>query len=236
MAFSVPARNVERVFIHCSASDNPDHDDVSVMQEWHVEGRGWEDVGYHFFVRKDGTLQEGRSLEKIPAAQAGNNTDTIAICLHGLAEERFTKAQFDTLIRLCSEIDVAYDSLVTFHGHCEVSSKTCPVFAYRDVLGLDAHGSLELAPSTSPERSDARRSKDDRGDRRRPVLRLMDRGEPVLRLQGLLSSGGHEIEEDGIFGRRTLKAVRAFQREQELKVDGIVGPRTWAILHEAAAG
>ena len=150
MAFKGPERDVERIFIHCSASDRPEHDDIRVMREWHVEGRGWSDVGYHFFIQKNGTVQEGRPLARIPAAQAGNNTGTIAICLHGLAEERFTKAQYDSLIGLCSEIDAAYDGMATFHGHREVSAKACPVFPYREVLGLDAQGSLALAPTVSP--------------------------------------------------------------------------------------
>ena len=38
------------------------------------------------------------------------------------------------------------------------------------------------------------------------------------------------IEADGIFGPKTLAAVRAFQRLFGLTVDGIVGPRTWNML------
>jgi hypothetical protein len=37
-AFKAPKRPVSRVFIHCSASDNPDHDKVSVIRDWHLGG------------------------------------------------------------------------------------------------------------------------------------------------------------------------------------------------------
>lgn len=73
MPFERPDRFVERLFLHCSASDRPEHDDVGVMREWHL-ARGWDDVGYHLFVTKDGLVQSSRDLEGLPAARAGNNT------------------------------------------------------------------------------------------------------------------------------------------------------------------
>lgn len=141
--FPIATRNVDRVFIHCSASDDPLHDDVAVMDLWHKQ-RGWSGVGYHFFIKKDGTLQEGRPLWKVPAAQAGHNVDTIAICLHGLLESKFTQEQFDTLKDLCRMIDDAYNGEVTFHGHREVARKACPVFDYKNVLQLDSNGNLGI--------------------------------------------------------------------------------------------
>ncbi|EAR20441.1 peptidoglycan recognition protein family protein [Nitrococcus mobilis] len=235
MTFKAPGREVDRIFIHCSASDRPEHDDISVMRDWHVNSRNWSDVGYHFFIKKDGTVQEGRPLERIPAAQAGNNAGTIAICLHGLTAERFTKAQYESLIRLCGEIDTAYGGMVTFHGHREVSTKDCPVFPYREVLGLDAHGSSSLAPTVSPLTSDTADAIPTVPRPTEPLLRLMARGQPVLHLQAMLSRAGHILEEDGIFGQNTLAAVQAFQRSQDLKADGIVGPRTWTALRAVSA-
>ena len=139
MHFLKPNRPVHVVFIHCSASDNPEHDDVSVMRKWHTEQRGWDDVGYHYFIKKDGTLQPGRDLEKTPAAQKGYNTGSIAICLHGLEKEKFTPQQFITLMELCWEIHESYRK-VQFRGHCEVSDKRCPVFDYKNLLALDDKG------------------------------------------------------------------------------------------------
>lgn len=144
MIFEKPFRHVDTVFIHCSASDNPDHDDVSVIREWHL-ARGWHDVGYHYFIKKDGTIQLGRDLEQIPAAQQGYNEGSIAICLHGLEKSKFTEAQFDSLRDLCGQINSAYGGTIRFRGHNEVSAKACPVFDYRDVLDLDDEGYMEGA-------------------------------------------------------------------------------------------
>lgn len=145
--FIKPKRKVDRVFIHCSASDNPKHDDVKVIRKWHMSpdpndrSKPWSDIGYHYYIKKDGSIQRGRSIEKIPAAQAGHNRNTIAICLGGLKKEYFTEEQFRSLRTLCNLIANSLPD-VTFHGHCEVSAKECPVFNYRKVLGLNSFGKI----------------------------------------------------------------------------------------------
>ena len=145
MYYEYPKRFINRVFIHCSASDHDHHDDISVIKNWHMK-RGWSDVGYHYFIKKDGTIQHGRSLNRHPAAQKGHNLNTIAICLHGLKPENFTCAQFAALQDLCKEIQAKHKGKrgLTFHGHCEVSHKLCPVFDYGTVLNLDDKGNLGI--------------------------------------------------------------------------------------------
>ena len=139
--FAKPSREVLRVFLHCSASDNPAHDNVETITAWHL-ARKFDTIGYHYYISKDGVIHQGRSLERVPAAQQGHNTGTIAICLGGLAEENFTEAQFESLAIVCKAIDEAYGGEVTFHGHREVSAKECPVLDYKSVLKLDAKGRL----------------------------------------------------------------------------------------------
>ena len=227
--FTRPDREVDRVFLHCSASDNPEHDRVDVIRKWHVEGNGWDDIGYHYFIRRDGTLETGRPLERTPAAQGGNNSATLAVCLHGLSGARFTKGQYRTLVELAETIDDAYSGMVSFHGHCEVSSKSCPVFPYRSVLGLDEHGAMAFRPTDSPAFADTEAGEED-AQGSLPTLRVTSKDARVRMLQHLLSEAGHPLEEDGLFGQATLAAVRRFQRERGLRPDGIVGPRTWSAL------
>lgn len=144
IVFVKPTRVVNRVFLHCSASDNPLHDDVSVITQWHNE-RGFDGCGYHYFIQRNGEVQVGRDLEKTPAAQQGHNMGTIAICLHGLTLEKFSQAQFDSCKILCDMIDDAYLHNVTFHGHKEVAKKECPVFDYKTVLKLNKQGFIKRA-------------------------------------------------------------------------------------------
>lgn len=145
MIFNKPQRKVNKVYIHCSASDVKAHDNIEAIREWHIQDNKWSDVGYHYFIRKDGTIEEGRGLEIIPSAQKGHNTGSIAICLSGLDIDLFRQKQLESLVNLCKEINKVY-SKITFHGHCEVSNKECPVFDYKNILNLDDEGYILTEP------------------------------------------------------------------------------------------
>ncbi|HEX8628190.1 MAG TPA: peptidoglycan-binding protein [Catenuloplanes sp.] len=67
----------------------------------------------------------------------------------------------------------------------------------------------------------------------RPVLRRGARGAFVQVLQQRLQAHGYFIADDADFGSRTEAAVRAFQREHTLAIDGVVGRATWAVLDAA---
>src|SRR5215218_4689720 len=63
-----------------------------------------------------------------------------------------------------------------------------------------------------------------------PLVRKGDQQHPVKTLQYLLRARGHTVTVDGSFGPKTDAAVRAFQEQKGLAVDGIVGPDTWSAL------
>lgn len=120
-------RKVDAIIIHCSASDAKSADNIATMRKWH-KARGWSDVGYNFFIRKDGTVEEGRHLDKIPAHAKGWNKRAIGICLHGLKEDKFTQHQFDACARLIRELREEHGLKVDIYGHRQVANKSCPVF------------------------------------------------------------------------------------------------------------
>lgn len=130
-------RQINRYILHCSDSDRREDDDISVINEWHV-ARGFAGIGYHFFIKKDGTVQKGRRLE-LPGAHVQNhNSDSIGICLSGRKE--FMGKQFVALIDLIEKLN---DMLVSgnngvlpeINGHCEFDKmKTCPNFNYRQFV------------------------------------------------------------------------------------------------------
>jgi len=63
-----------------------------------------------------------------------------------------------------------------------------------------------------------------------PLVRRGDQQHPVKTLQYLLRGRGRNLTVDGIFGPSTDAAVRAFQQQKGLAVDGIVGANTWSAL------
>jgi hypothetical protein len=60
-------------------------------------------------------------------------------------------------------------------------------------------------------------------------------GPAVLALQKRLSAWDKSVAADGLFGVATLAAVKAFQGEKKLAVDGIAGPVTWKLLDSSPA-
>ncbi|QSJ15573.1 peptidoglycan-binding protein [Nostoc sp. UHCC 0702] len=63
-----------------------------------------------------------------------------------------------------------------------------------------------------------------------PILSFNSSGLTVRVLQRLLVANGYAIRVDGVFGALTESAVKAFQNQHNLTVDGIVGQRTWYYL------
>ena len=63
-----------------------------------------------------------------------------------------------------------------------------------------------------------------------PLLRSGSQGNFVYLLQFILNQYGYNLTVDGIFSSRTLNAVRDFQRNNSLSVDGLVGTNTWRTL------
>lgn len=63
-----------------------------------------------------------------------------------------------------------------------------------------------------------------------PQLERGSQGRSVRQLQEALVEQGWDIDVDGDFGPGTEEAVREFQDQNGLDVDGIVGPNTWAAL------
>ncbi len=124
-------REIDKVVVHCSDTDLPEHDNVKIIRKWHTDseedgGNGWDDIGYHIVITKDGEVRSGRDINEIPAAQAGYNTGSIAICLTG--RNRFSQAQFASLKELLTAC-FSVHSGAKLYGHNELNSgKTCPNF------------------------------------------------------------------------------------------------------------
>lgn len=153
-------RKIDEIIIHCTATrpnwwaDRSAQEKVNEVRRWHVEERGWRDVGYHWLIDRDGTIVKGRDESDIGAHVAGHNSTSIGVSLfggHGSSnddrfEDNFTQEQAAALRQLIVQIKDRYD-IKKISGHNEYSNKACPGFRVRPWL--------ERTPAPAPRTSAA---------------------------------------------------------------------------------
>lgn len=223
---SLPGRAVDTVFVHCTACSSGGYGAEEIDRDH--RGRGFSEIGYHWLIKYDGTVIVGRSTEIMPAAQAGYNRGTLAICLQGLERSDFTEAQFRSLKLMADKLD---DDAGTYglrwRGHCEVAAKACPVFDYCRVLGLDGYGRRRKEGSERPlPRKEMKLYL--------PVL-TAGVSHPAVRFLSLISERAAQLVRASGGLRYTsdlVEEVELYQRAEGLAVDGIVGQQTWSDLFD----
>ena len=126
-------KRTDYIIIHCTATRASQDIDIKDVDRWHRE-KGWRMVGYHFFIKRDGTLQEGRQLMHGGAHATGYNDKSIGICMAGgmaadgkTSESNFTRAQWATLRSLVLKLHVQFPQAKII-GHRDVAVKDCPCF------------------------------------------------------------------------------------------------------------
>lgn len=135
-------RKITEIIVHCSATREGVNQTVAQIRKYHVEQRGWSDIGYHYVVYLDGTIHEGRPLGKAGAHCTGHNQNSIGVVYvggldaNGKAKDTRTDAQKAGLLKLIKRLKAEYPQ-ATVHGHYEFARKACPCFnafkEYRDV-------------------------------------------------------------------------------------------------------
>ena len=127
-------REINKIIIHCTAT--PEGRDVGVaeVRDWHVGHNGWSDIGYHYLITLNGTVEIGRPESKAGAHVKGQNKNSIGIAYAGGMDKDYkepkdtrTPEQKEALIWLVNELKDKYPGS-TVHGHNEFSAKACPSF------------------------------------------------------------------------------------------------------------
>lgn len=127
-------REINRIVVHCAATP-PDMDiGAAEIREWHLD-RGWNDIGYHAVIRRDGGVELGRPVEVMGAHAAGYNDDSIAVCLvggvdeDGEADSNYTRHQWSALERIVGQWMAEYPNAeVCGHRDLPGVTKACPSF------------------------------------------------------------------------------------------------------------
>ncbi|MEN8163962.1 MAG: N-acetylmuramoyl-L-alanine amidase, partial [Acidobacteriota bacterium] len=104
--------------------------EMRFIQDFHQNGQGWQDIGYHYCIDDAGRIYEGVPPDFRGTHTGGNNTGNIGISLFGnydVAGEHPTQASLDSLVAMWSwlawEYEVNPDRL---YGHRDYTSTACP--------------------------------------------------------------------------------------------------------------
>lgn len=132
---NIDVNDIKYLVVHCADTYARMDIGAEKIKQWHVEERGWDDIGYHKVIRRDGTVEDGRSQEYAGAHAAGFNSKSYAVCLIGgkgddnEAENNFTSDQMESLVTVLSAWKVmSPDAEVVGHRDLPDVSKACPSF------------------------------------------------------------------------------------------------------------
>ncbi|MBA7647606.1 hypothetical protein ES703_55382 [subsurface metagenome] len=117
-----------QITIHHTVTPKDGASRVRSIQNYHMDKKGWIDIGYHYLIDSQGRIYEGRPAGVVGAHVRGHNTGNIGIAVIGNYEnEDITstqqKAIEDLGVWLCSTYSISTDRI---YGHRDFASTTCP--------------------------------------------------------------------------------------------------------------
>ncbi|CAI8378864.1 MAG: N-acetylmuramoyl-L-alanine amidase [SAR116 cluster bacterium MED-G04] len=117
---------IRYLVVHCSDTPDDEPMNASDIHAMHL-GFGWDGVGYHAVITRDGVIERCRPEFWVGAHVYGHNTESLGVCLIG--RNHFTDAQMNALEQLLVEWRQRYPDAGVC-GHCDFPSteKTCPNF------------------------------------------------------------------------------------------------------------
>ena len=170
---------------------------VEDIDRWH-KNRGWCKIGYHFFVRKDGTIHRGREENAVGAHAYGYNSISIGICAEGNYDvEQMPEAQKNAIIELVTYLKNKY-GITDVKKHKDLNNTRCPGANYPfDEIVAKANGNVEFTTINPIEaKSSESRSGNVAADN---LVKELQHELNVQKNAGLV--------EDGIFGPKTGNAM-----------------------------
>ena len=136
-------RRITLIIVHCSATREGRSLDFEACRTDHIRHRGFKDIGYHYYVTRDGTIHRGRQLEDIGAHCLNHNRYSIGLCYEGGLDARGdpcdtrTLAQKASLLALLRELKKQFPRAIIVGHHDLNPLKPCPCFdAAKEYFGI----------------------------------------------------------------------------------------------------
>jgi len=128
-------RKLNEIILHSSATPEGREHTAEEIKNWHVKGNGWSDIGYHFVIQIDGTIEKGRPIERMGAHVRGHNRNSIGVCYIGGCDQdmkpkdTITKEQQESFSSLVHALRMVFDKDLLIKGHNDYTNKkACPGF------------------------------------------------------------------------------------------------------------
>lgn len=137
-------KSTNRIILHHAESKSCTADDI---HRWHL-ANGWAGIGYHFFVRKDGSIYRGRPEGVVGSHAKGSNSDSIGICFEGsYMTETMNQTQINAGRELVTYLKNKY-GISKVQKHKDVCSTNCPGtnFPFNEIV----NGTVATAPTPTP--------------------------------------------------------------------------------------
>ena len=126
-------RTITLIIIHCSAIRPDQHSSAADIDRWH-RARGWKGIGYHFVVRRDGTVEPGRPVEQVGSHCQNHNAHSIGVCYEGGLDalgqpaDTRTPEQRRALRILIDQLKHRFPNALIVGHHTLNPRKACPCF------------------------------------------------------------------------------------------------------------
>ena len=226
--------STNRIIIHHAEASNCTAQDI---HQWHLNN-GWSGAGYHFLVRKDGTVYRLRPENKIGAHASGSNADSIGICFEGsYMTETMPQAQINAGKELVAYLKQIY-KISKVQAHREVCSTNCPGknFPFTEIANAKNINNINTSESNTTANTT---TKEVQYMFEPKICRVGNENTSVLLLQEILKARGfYSGKLDRKFGKELMIAVNKYQIERMKqgkklgngKGDGICGQDMWRDL------
>lgn len=140
--------NVDNIAIHCSATRPAQECNAETIRQWH-KARGWDDIGYHTVICRNGDVEYGRALNVRGAHVKGHNNHSIGVCLvggldsQGTPTSNYTDEQWASLYQVIRAYVLLFPlARVVGHRDFDGVTKECPCFdvpAWYSRTDIDHH-------------------------------------------------------------------------------------------------
>lgn len=204
------------------------------MYRYHVYTRGWRDIGQHLSIFPDGLCVTGRDFDWTPAGIKGWNTGAFMIEHIGNFDKGHDKlegAQLRTSLKIYHFLVNHCGAKILFHR--EHAVKSCPGTGINKAKFVQAVKNFDGAKTVDVHNPQTK------GETIQMLLDNGDSGKAVKNLQNDLIQLGYKLPKygaDGQYGDETEQAVRRFQKDHGLAVDGIAGPKTLGKIESIKSG